>query len=121
MMEINQLKLAEKNIFFKHPVGICLESKRITFVLIRTTSSVKFLKHNLDVDKFRNVLALNTDGEVLWTVEEAPLLTVIDRRSPYGGLFFEDDQLIAYHMSGVNYIVDKKDGSIKPRDNGRPW
>jgi len=121
MMEDNKIRIKDKIIIFDRPIRIFLESRGITFVLIETNNNLVFPNRNFKVEKYRNVLAFNSDGELLWTIEPAPKIFEFEVHDPYSGLFFENDQLIAYHMSGVNYIVDKKDGSIKPRDNGRPW
>jgi len=121
MIKINQLKLKDKIIIFDRPIRICIESRGITFVLVETNDNLVFPNRNFKVEKYRNVLAFNSNGDFLWAIEQAPKIFEFEVHYPYSGLFFENDQLIAYHMSGVNYIVDQIDGSIKPRDNGRPW
>jgi len=120
MIKINQLKFKDKIIIFDRSIRICIECRGITFVLIETNNNLVFPNRNFKVEKYRNVLAFNSDGELVWAIEPAPKIFEFEVKNPYGGLFFEDDQLIADHMSGVDYIVDQTDGSIKPRDNHRP-
>jgi len=121
MTDINELRIKDKLIKFERPIGVCLESKGVTYILVKTNSRTIFLNHNFHVDKFKNVLAFNSEGDLLWSIETAPLLCELDKVDPYSGLFFENEELIAYNMSGVNYIVDQADGRIRARDNWRPW
>jgi hypothetical protein len=121
MTDVNQLSWKDKKIIFDRPIGVCLEDKGMTFVLVETTNNLVFPNSNFQVEKFRNVLGFNSEGKLSWTIQTAPILTEIDVEGPFTGLFFENEELITYHSSGINYLVDKKTGSIRARDQFRAW
>lgn len=121
MMEINKLSLRGKTIVFDRKIGYVEKLNDITFVLVETTSNLVFPHSNLQVETFRNILAFDADGDLLWTIEAAPVITEIDVAGPYSSLFIKDGKLCAYHTSGYYYLIDEGSGRIKPRDNSRPW
>lgn len=120
-MEPNTLTIKDKTIIFDRKIGYVEERQGITFVLVETTSNLIFPQFNLKADKYRNILSFDENGNHMWTIEQAPLITAIDVNGPYSSLFFENGKLCAYHTSGYYYFIDEASGRIKPRDNAKPW
>jgi len=121
MAGTNKLEFKDKTIIFNRKIGNLEKLNDLTFVLIETTSNLIFPYSNFELDKYRNVLAFDANGNLSWTIEEAPLVKGVDTAGPYSSLFLENGKLCAYHTSGYYYFIDVDQGKITPRENTRPW
>jgi len=121
MKDENKLTINGNTIIFDKKIGHIEKRNDKTFILIESTSNLLYPQSNYSIERYRNILAFDSSGDMLWAIEEANLVTEIDVAGPYTSLFVEDGKLCAYHISGYYYLIDEGSGKINPRDNSRPW
>jgi len=69
----------------------------------------------------RNVSALNENGDLVWTIQEAPQGGE-DQDKAYMLISLENGKLVAGNFLGIDYYVNLQDGTVTPKDtNSRPW
>ena len=117
----NKLEFKDKTIIFNRKIGNLEKLNDLTFVLVDATSNLIFPHSNFEIEKFRNVLAFDANGDLFWTIEEVPLITEVDIAGPYSSLFIDNGKICAYHTSGYYYLIDEDCGKITLRGNSRPW
>lgn len=57
----------------------------------------------------RNVIAFDRSGREKWRIEKNP---GFDHHSPYSSIRKVDDELWAYHPTGMDYRIDRATGEI---------
>ena len=92
-----------------------LKVDEIFLVRFDRDSTIKYGDDSLD----RNVYAFNESGEKIWQIEAAPV-----RQSPklYVNLRVEKSGVVAESWTGIEVIINLKDGSVSTYNIGqRPW
>lgn len=77
-------------------------------------------RERYDTSLNRNVYAFDANGEMVWQIAEIP--GAMNQCCPYGTITVKDGNLYTYNLTGMDYLVDLKDGSIHFFGPARrPW
>lgn len=99
-----ELSIGSDTVRFRVPIYRDIEYGEFVVVLLET----KRIDHEY---KRRNVLAINEDGSIRWTISKQPP----SNPRPYTGLYTRDGDLWTYNSSGYKFRIDPETGELLER------
>ena len=73
---------------------------------------VEYLKSHPESDGDSTIWAFDLAGNKVWEIEPSPRGKQLNRSAAFSAFLFKGDEMWAYSIEGLNYLVDKKTGKL---------